>query len=199
MKKVILALLVVLANISGAHAALSPQDQQDVQRIEAYMNAMPTVKADFVQTAPSGTVYNGVLYLKRPGRLRFEYAKPNNNFVVADGAFIHFWDDKNKNQSSAPISQTLADFLLRKEIKLSGDVTPMRVARSAGVIEIEMVETDNPAAGSITLIFTDRPLGLKQWRVRDPNGVTEVTLLNPQYNAEIDPGLFRFKAPGQKF
>ena len=198
MKKIILAVLVLLMSAGMANAALSPQDQADVKRVEDYLNSMPTVKADFIQTTPSGATYNGVFYLKRPGRLRFEYAKPNKNFVVADGAFIHFWDDKNKDQSSAPISQTLADFLLRQQIKLSGDVTPVKVTRAAGLITIDLVETGNENVGSITLVLTDRPLGLKQWRITDPNGVTEVSLLNPQYNTDIDPGLFRFKTPGSR-
>lgn len=199
MKKIIMFLFVLLLGFSTAYAALTPQDQQDVQRVETYMNSIPQLKADFVQVAPSGTVYNGVFYLKRPGRLRFEYAPPSKNFVVADGAFIHFWDDKNKDQSSAPISQTLADFILRKQIKLSGDVTPVSVTHGAGTITVKLVQTESPDAGSLTLVLEDKPLRLSKWRVEDPNGVTEVTLLNPQFGVETDPALFVFKAPGQKF
>ncbi len=178
---------------------LTAKDQQDLQRIETYMNAMPAVKADFVQQNSAGEVYTGQFWLQRPGRLRFEYKEPVKNFIVADGVFIHVWDAKAETQSSAPISETLADFILRKEVKMSGDVTVANIHREAGLISVTLAQKSEPAAGSLTLVFEDTPLQLKQWQVVDPQGrVSDVSLINPATNQKFDPRLFIFKKPGEK-
>ncbi len=109
MKKLsVLFVISILFFTASAHAAgLSAQDKKDLTRIENYMNAMPPTHAEFIQETSDGKTYEGEFWIKRPGRLRFEYKNPSHNFVVADGLFIHFWDAKMKEASDAPIGQTL--------------------------------------------------------------------------------------------
>jgi outer membrane lipoprotein-sorting protein len=177
-------------------AGLSPQDAADLQRVEAYMNAMPPVAAEFLQQTSDGQVYNGQFWLQRPGRLRFEYTNPVNNFVVADGAFIHFWDAKMKQQTSAPIGETLADFILQKRIKFDENVMVTGIVRQAGMLMISLVQASEPGMGTLTLIFEDVPLQLKQWSTTDATGrVSNVSLVNPTTADKFDPRLFVFKTP----
>lgn len=188
--------LLLVAVPADAQQALSPEDISNLQRVEAYMNAMPPVTAEFLQQTSDGQVYNGKFWLQRPGRLRFEYANPVNNFVVADGAFIHFWDAKMKKQTSAPISDTLADFILRKQIKFDQNVQVTAVKREAGMLMVSLVQASDPGGGTLTLIFEDMPLQLKQWSTTDPTGrVSNVSLVNPMAAQKFDPRLFTFKAP----
>ncbi|HRJ12456.1 MAG TPA: outer membrane lipoprotein carrier protein LolA [Alphaproteobacteria bacterium] len=198
MKKLAALLFSALLLLAGplAAAELSSQDVYDLQRVEAYMNAMPPVRADFIQQTSDGQVYNGQFWLQRPGRLRFEYDNPVNNFVVADGAFIHFWDAKMKQQTSAPIGETLADFILQKNIRFDQNVQVTGITRQAGILMISVVQASDPGAGTLTLIFEDMPLQLKQWSTADATGrVSNVSLVNPATAAKFDPRLFSFRAP----
>lgn len=179
-------------------AALSAQDQALVAQAESYLNGIGTLQSKFVQVAPNGHQTAGTFYLARPGRMRLEYDPPVKDFVVADGAFIFYWDGEMRQQSSAPIGSTLADFILRKNIRLSGDVTVTGVFQAPGLVEISLTETKDPGKGTLTLVFEDRPFQLRKWRVLDAQGLTtEVALMNPREGMQFDSKLFYFIEPSK--
>lgn len=163
---------------------------------EAYLNNLKTAKARFLLTAADGTQQIGTFYLNRPGKLRFEYDPPLKDFIVADGMLIYFYDAQMGEQSNAPIGQTMADFLLRKNIRLGGDVNVERVMRGGNLLQITLAQKTDPGAGSLTLGFTENPLQLKKWRIVDAQGATvEVELFQMQTGIKLDSKLFVYHAP----
>ena len=196
--RAVCAIIVLVAFAFPAHAAPSP----DIERAQAYLQSLKTAQARFTQTAPDGTQTTGEFYLHRPGKLRFQFDPPVTDYVVADGLFIYFYDGQLKQQSNAPIGQTLADFLLRKNLRLSGDVTVTDVRHSdRGLLLISLVQTSSPQAGTLTLGFRDDadksgPFQLVEWRVTDASGaVTEVALSDLRANIPLDDKLFYYRAP----
>ncbi len=185
--------------VAAQPAPLTEAERADVARAEAYLNGIGTLKSDFLQVGPDGGVAKGTFALARPGRMRIDYTEPVPNFIVADGKFVYFWDAELKEQSNAPIGSTLADFLLRSEIRLSGDVTVTDVQSGGGVLEVTLMQTGEPSLGRLTLVFEDRPFRLRKWRVLDAQGLTtEVALLNPQAGVELDPDQFFFRDPTRR-
>lgn len=179
-----------------AAPALSEADRGEVRRVESYLNGIKTLKSQFVQVSPDGSLVRGTFYLSRPGRMRLEYDPPIKDYVVADGLFVFFWDDRMQQSSSTPIGATLADLLLRENLKLAGEVTVTRITRAPGELEISLIQTDDPGKGELTFIFEDKPLRLRKWRVLDPQGLTtEVGLLGPQVGVALEKDLFYFKDP----
>lgn len=171
----------------------------EIARIEEYLNGIRTLQSEFVQIADDGSAVEGTFSLSRPGRMRIDYAPPVQDFIVADGRFVYFWDAEMKQQSNAPIGSTMADFLLRGDIRLSGDVTVTDVRRGAGVIEVALVQTKDPGLGQLTLVFEDNPLRLRKWRVLDSTGrLTEVALQNPRHGVELRRDLFVFRDPSRR-
>lgn len=202
----LLASLLVTVSLAGLAAApataaptaarLSAQDQTAVAQAEDYLNGIHTLQSKFVQVGPDGRQTTGLFSLSRPGRMRLEYDKPVKDFVVADGSFIFYWDGEMRQQSSAPIGSTLADFILRKTIRLSGDVIVTDVFQAPGVVEVSLVESKEPGKGTLTLVFEDRPFQLRKWRVLDAQGLTtEVALMNPRTDVSFASDLFYFKEP----
>jgi outer membrane lipoprotein-sorting protein len=152
---------------------------------------MHTLKADFQQSNPDGSVSTGVVYLSRPGRLRFEYAPPQHLTIVSDGNYVAVNDKDEHQVTFYPVDLTPAWFLLREGIKLSGDVTVTHFARDPGALRVTAVQTRHPDAGSITLVFSDHPLQLVKWTVVDPQqNSTTVAILNPQEGVTLDNNLF---------
>lgn len=187
------------ATAAPAPPALSAQDRNDIARVEEYLNGVKTLQSKFMQVAPDGRQATGTFYLSRPGKMRLEYDAPIRDFIVADGLFLFYWDAEMRQQSSTPIGSTLADFILRKEFRLSGDVTVTEVERADGVLEVTLAETKDPGKGTITLIFQDRPLQLRKWRVLDAQGLTtEVGLINPRAGVPLDRDLFYFREPARE-
>lgn len=191
--------LIMLLPITAA-AGLSDQDQADVKMAEQYLQNLKSARARFVQTTHGGTQLVGTFYLQRPGKLRFEYDLPIEDFVVADGTFIYFYDAELGEQSNAPIGQTLADFFLQKNISLSDDVTVESVERKGGYLQIKLVQASDPEAGSLTLGFKEDPLTLSKWRVVDAQGlITEVELFYLKPDIKHPADLFVYKDPsGQR-
>lgn len=192
-----LALLTVL--ILTAHSALA-QTAPEIAKAEAYVQQLKTVKSRFIQTNADGTQSRGTFYLNRPGKLRFEYDAPSKDFVVADGFFIYFYDGEMKQQSNAPIGQTLADFLLRKDFTLSGDLKVTRIMRAGGYLQISVVQAKEPKAGELTLAFTDdAKFQLKKWRIVDSVGnITETELFDMQTGLKLPSSLFAYHDPVAK-
>ncbi|UEM03973.1 outer membrane lipoprotein carrier protein LolA [Skermanella rosea] len=203
LRPLVLAAGLVLAPLAAPsilHAApaasLTQAQKEDIARIEQYLDGVRTLKSDFVQAGGDGSLVRGTLWLSRPNKMRLEYEPPIENFIVADGWFVFYWDDELKQQSSAPIGSTMADIILRDKLRLSGDITVTDFVREANVIEVSVVQTSEPGAGTLTLVFEDAPLRLRKWRIVDPQGLTtEVALLNPQVGVQFDRDLFIFREP----
>lgn len=191
MRHLILSLLALFVTIGPATAASNPI----VQKAEDYLRGLSTAKADFIQRSSDGSMLSGTFYLNRPGRLRFEYNEVKD-FIVADGVFIYFYDAQLGEQSNAPIGTTLADFLLREDLKLSGDLTVQDVYSDKGLTHLTFAQTDDPGAGNVQLTFTEVPYQLRKWRVTDAQGaVTEIELKNMERDMKLKSSLFAYHDP----
>jgi outer membrane lipoprotein-sorting protein len=195
-------LILTLWTAGGAAAApqaarLTPQERAAIERIEAYFNGVRSLRARFLQAASTGQIAEGSVALQRPGRMRIEYDPPVPVLIVADGRWL-IYHDRNLNQISyLPLGSTPAGILVEDRVDLDGGaLTIVDFSRSAGVIRITVVRTATPADGSLTLVFSEAPLELQQWRVVDAQGVTTtVSLSEIETGVRLDPALFRFTDP----
>lgn len=175
---------------------LSAADQENVRRAEKYLNGIHTLSAKFMQTTASGEVLAGIIYMSRPGKMRLEYQGENKNLLIADGAFVHVWDDQAKTSSSIPLGSSLADMLLRDPLQLSGDIRVVGVKQHPAQLEISLVQRGNPNAGTLTLEFEDRPFRLLNWRIEDGQGLeTRVALSDMREGADIPASTFYYHPP----
>lgn len=171
---------------------------EDIERAEKYLQDMKTAQSRFVQTTHNGQQLVGTFYLSRPGKLRFEYDPPVENFVVADGTFIYFYDAELDEQTNAPIQATLANFFLRDDFSFSDDLVVDKARESNGLLMITVVQADEPEGGSITFAFSKEPFELKKWRVVDGQGlITEVELFYLKTGVKHDKDLFYFVDPNK--
>lgn len=195
--KINLIVLFLLVLFGFAAVASAQTAAVDIQKAENYLKNLKTVKADFIQTADNGTRLSGTFYLNRPGKLRFEYNEIND-FIVADGTFIYFYDSELGEQTNAPIGQTLADFLLRKDLKLSGKLNVKKISKEKDLKTFMLTETGNEGSGSVKLFFTEEPFALKKWQVTDAAGLTtEVLLRNMKRDVDLPASLFAYFKPKQ--
>ncbi len=198
---VVLVLMLFMAMtifISSSRAMESqPTAAQDIQKAENYLQDLKTLKADFIQTAHNGYRMSGTFYLNRPGKLRFEYNEADD-FIVADGTFIYFYDSELGEQTNAPIGQTLADFLLRDELSLTQDLTVNKIERRDGQVTMNLTEKGDENAGFVKLFFTEAPYALKKCQVTDAAGLTtEILLNNIERDLDLPATLFRYFKPKQ--
>ena len=181
---------------TAARAALSDQDLADVARIEQYMDNIITMQARFQQVEPDGKLSFGRIYLRKPGRLRVEYDPPVPILLVADGGLLSYYDKELDELKQMPLQQSTAWFLVRYPIKLTDGVTVSGINRSPGGLQISLYQTDEPDAGSVSLIFVDNPLRLTQWTVTDgQNKEVRVGLLDVQVGIDVPNDKFGTPRP----
>ena len=188
--------ILLLARLSTS-AELSVQDNVDIARVEAYLNGVRTLSADFIQIAPNGAISRGQFYLKRPGRLRFEYEPPAPVLVVADGTYVNYFDVELGQLSQIGVYSTPLGVVVAEEVKLEGQIAVTSVEREAAVVSLTTIDTEEPGRGTLTLIFSDRPLELRKWEIIDSRGLlTTIALDEISTNQNLDPELFIFRQPG---
>lgn len=174
--------------------AMAQSDGRDLARVSAYLNSIGTMKGTFTQIDPDGVLSEGRFYLRRPGRIRFEYEEPNPALVVADGFWVGVTDTRLNSLDRYPLSETPLAILLAERVDLANDSTVRGITRSAGQMRVEAHDPDNPDLGSITMVFGQNPLELRQWIVIDETGsVTTVSLGEIQSNVTLDNRLFVIK------
>ncbi|MEM7042037.1 MAG: outer membrane lipoprotein carrier protein LolA [Pseudomonadota bacterium] len=162
-----------------------------VAEIEDYLSAMKSLRADFVQLEPNGGTSSGNLYYMRPDKMRLDYDDPNPVLIVANGWQVIYHDRKLDQVSHLLTSQTPLSFLLKKKVKLSGDVTVTDVREREGEILLTLVQSDEPELGTVELAFASQPLELRRWAVTDAQGLTTHILLErAEVGAKIDKKLF---------
>jgi outer membrane lipoprotein-sorting protein len=179
-----------------ASAQLNGADMRDLARISNYLNGIKTMEGNFVQIGHDGELSEGLFYLRRPGRIRFEYKPPNPALVIADGTWVGVYDTRLNTLDRIPLGKTPLNILLQKKVNLAKDKAIRSIERSPGLMRVTAINPKEPDQGSITMVFAENPLELRQWIVIDPQGLTTtVALSETRSNIEIDPKLFFIDDP----
>jgi outer membrane lipoprotein-sorting protein len=178
-----------------AAVALSPQDIADLQRVAAYLNSIRTMYAHFRQVSSNGGTVSGQLWMARPGRMRFEYDPPSPILLLADMFYVYYIDKELVEMSKVGLKSTPAWLLLRDPITFD-DLVVTRFDQGANALRITVVEKADPDTGSLTMVFSDRPLALRQWSIVDQQRkTTTVSLYDERFGVALDPKLFVYEDP----
>ena len=187
---------IVLALPQAAAAQLAPLAQ-----VTSHLQAVDTMTANFSQTARRGQVLSGVLTLKRPGRLRFQYQQGVPMLIVADGKRLSVIDYETKRVDSWPIGNSPLGILTSANPDLSRIA---KVVRNDGQsLIVEARDPKKPQFGTITLAFAKGrgPAGLtlEGWTVLDAqNNRTTVRLSNQRFNVAVADSAFHFEDPRRR-
>jgi outer membrane lipoprotein-sorting protein len=166
----------------------------------AALRAISTMQANFTQTDRKGQTLSGVLTLKRPGKIRFEYGKGANMLVVSNGKSLYLVDYEVKQVQRWPIGNSPLGALLdpSRDVKRYGKLLP---SGSDNVLAIEVRDSKHPEFGVITLVFTRNAAAPGGWQLTNwvaldsQNGRTTVRLSNQRYGMAVADSAFTFKDP----
>jgi len=198
------AALVCTALLGGAgqqapqrlYQAYSDQEKADLDKVSAYLNAIKSLKAGFVQIGPDGGIVQGQVFIQKPGQIRFEYKPPSPVLIVATGGSMYVKNSRLNTLDRYDLSDTPLGLLLNERIDLKTNKAVIGVAEQNGAIVVRARSSSNRNDSNITLVFSTPGLELRQWTVRDnQGGNTTVALQNLETGASLDPSLF---TPPQK-
>jgi outer membrane lipoprotein-sorting protein len=184
---------------SGDALTLTSQDREDIARVEAYLSGLTTLKSRFLQASTQDYVARGTVYLRRPGRMRFEYDPPAQILMVADGTWLAYIDRELEQVSHIPLSSTPLAVLVDESVHLTDRLEILEIERDSGTIRFTLRMRSDPDAGLVRLVFSDQPMELKQWTIRDAQGIeVRIALLNPTQGVPLNDSLFKVDIPAFK-
>ena len=165
--------------------------------ISSYLNGFQTAQGEFTQINDDGTISTGQIYIKRPGRVRFEYNPPEQILVVADGDTVGVIDGKsNTGPEAYPLHRTPLKIILARNVDLTRARMVTGHASDGKTTTVRAQDPDNPEYGSIELVFTASPVELRQWVINDSGGSRTTVVLG-----DLDKGVRldneKFVIPGK--
>ena len=174
----------------------------DIDRAVSALRGITTLRANFTQSDRSGQNVSGVLTMKQPGKIRFQYQKGVPLLIVGDGKALSMVDYEVRQVQRWPIGNSPLGALLdpNRDVKRFGTLQPVS---DPNVVSIEVRDRSHPEYGVITLIFARRasaPGGLElvSWVALDSqNRRTTIRLSNQRYGVDVPDSLFRYVDPRQ--
>jgi outer membrane lipoprotein-sorting protein len=158
-------------------------EREALDRISAYLNAQRSLKGEFLQLGPQGQVDRGTIYLKRPGRVRFEYRPPNPILIVADGRSVAVANSRLKTVDRYPLSATPLEVLLGDNVDLRHTNSVLAVEMAPGSVTVKARTSQNRHVSNISFVFSDPGIELRQWTVIDDQGLSTTVSLS-----HVEPG-----------
>ncbi len=139
-KSIALNIAVLLLMVSTA-SALAPDLQSVAKAVDEHYNHLRSLQADFTEIyrgSGMDRTESGTLWLKKPGKMRWEYRSPRDKLFLSDGkdAWFYLPDDKQARRTPvrkledlrSPLGFLLGKTRLEKELQGLGfapDLTPL--------------------------------------------------------------------------
>lgn len=153
-------------------------DKLSLNALSAFLNDMKTAKAAFTQINDDGSVATGHVYIKRPGRVRFEYDPPEKALVLASANKVAIFDGRsNQPPESYPLKRTPLSVILARNVNLEKAHMVVGHDYDGTVTMVTAQDPEHPEYGSIQLRFTDGPVELRQWIINDGSGGQTTVIL----------------------
>jgi outer membrane lipoprotein-sorting protein len=180
MKKFLISAGLCLALAVPAHAEKLP-----LPEISGYLNDLGSASGAFTQINDDGTLSTGNIYIKRPGRVRFEYDPPDQALVVAGGGTVVIFDPKsNQSPETYPLKRTPLSIILARNVDLGRAEMVVGHAYDGTSTIVTAQDPENPEYGSIELVFTGDPVQLRKWVTNDGSGGRTTVILGALETAE---------------
>ena len=191
--KIISILCMVLASPVAA-------EKISLNEISSYFNAMTTAQAQFSQITDTGETSTGRLFIRRPGRIRFEYDPPEATLVVVGGGQVAVFDPKSRDEPLRfPLRHSPLNLVLEREVDLAQRDMVVAHFEVESQTAVTLQDPENPDYGFIQLIFNDNPVQLHQWVVQDNSGGrTHIVLDSLTQGGKLSNVLFNIQHEMQK-
>ncbi len=199
---------VALAALTLALAAADTGDDatKALDAVQKRYDSVQDLRASFAQTSFSAALgkeseAHGTVVVKRPGKMRWEYGKPDGRVIVLDGSAIRIWSPEEKQLQIAPlsgqnVSPTALGFLMGQTVLR--DSFEAKPVSEPGRSERGLLLRPKGDAGfeSLTLWLDAKSFQLRESVVVDLFGNrTRVRFDGIVENAGVDAATFEFAAP----
>jgi len=180
-------------------------DDQILDQLQKSYDSITDFTADFRQETEYKTLNKtlkawGKVSFKRPGKMLWRFDEPKNQWVLADGKSLYFYQPENKQVLKTPLKNAFRSdvpltFLLGIG-NLKRDFKATSKGVEGGLYVLQLGPKDGKGVDEVTL-GVDRQNYLINWaRIRDPAGnLTTVHFSNIRRGVGVNDSLFRMEVP----
>ena len=200
-----LAALLLVAVSAGIALAADDALKQALDRLQERYETTRTLTADFKQTVESATLASpleshGRVAFEKPNRMRWDYAKPDEQVIVGDGETLWIYQPEERQVIKAKLG---AAFQARTPItflaglgRLERDFAATLEREDAERWVLKLVPRDDAGMGTLTLTLKKPDAVIEEARITDPLGtVTRLALSGERRNVNLGTDKFRFTPP----
>jgi outer membrane lipoprotein carrier protein len=207
--KSILRNFVVLGLVTAiASASPAPDVHAVAQAVDERYNHLRSLQAEFTEIyrgAGMERTESGTLWLKKPGKMRWEYRSPRDKLFLSDGKDAWFYVPgerqvrrtavKKLDDLRSPLAFLLGKTKLEKELQglsLAPDVTPL----AAGDVVLRGVPKSLADRVSQVLLEITPEHWIRRIMIEEVDGsVTEYRFSNYRENVDLPDQRFQFVVP----
>ena len=200
-------LLLVAVAVPIAHAQVG-NARQIADAVDRHYNDLQSLQTQFTESYRGAGMQrqeSGTLWLKKPGKMRWEYASPREKLFISDGKVAWFYVPGESRVQKAPVSKiddlrSPLRFLLGKtklDKELNGlSIAPDVPASSAGNVVLRGVPREMQDRISQVLLEITPDHRIARMSIDEVDGsVTEFQFRDQRENVNVNEQRFRFSPP----
>jgi outer membrane lipoprotein carrier protein len=190
--------LLVVFGLAAGVASASGKD-----RLRDFLTGVESLQARFDQsvfdTSQGQTRrLEGVLYLQRPGKFRWDYTEPKGQIVLADGRTVWLVEEDLKQAYQKPQSDALRGtpaLLLTEQLKLEDHFAIADLGDGQDLEWVELIPHD-PDSQFARILLAFKGNELRRMELADKFAqVTRFSFSDIRRNPRLDPTLFVYTPP----
>ncbi len=191
---IITSIALLLVQVTPSKSSfLDPIQLEAVNAVNAYLNNIEHMEGDFIQINPDSTISEGRFYIRRPGRFRFDYTKPDSLLVVSDSVWLGIIDRELDTLDRYPIRYSPHYVLFKDNVNLLEDARILGIDFYEKFLVLSIEGLTDEEIGEITLHFHVRDnitesntnLELYEWYIIDAQGLETNVKLNNVVHGKI--------------
>ena len=203
LRKLLLLFILFQFDVTTSSASfLDPLQLEAVNSVSQYLNNIEHMEGDFIQINPNNSISEGKFYIRKPGRFRFDYTKPESLLVVSDGIWLGIIDRDLDTLDRYPIRSAPHYVIFKDNVNLLEDARILGIDFYDKFLILSIEGLTDEEIGEITLHFHIRDeinesytnLELYEWYTVDAQGYeTNVKLSNVSQGIVAENNLFVVK------
>ncbi len=169
----------------------------DLKRVQAYLNEITTLEANFRQDS-SGAPAFGKLYIAKPYKIKWDYLLPKQFLILSSKHQFIYYNPKVQEVTYIPSSKVPGFFLAEQNIEFGKNIEVLHVERDEKELSVLLQDkTLRKAELAVALVFKRQPFQLQAVKLEDRLQQTEIiiTLSDLKLNDPIPGEAFFFKDP----
>jgi len=203
-------LFILTLLLAACSLVAQPPDARVARLVDAVQNRYETMrsfKANFVQRYHSGVSdeqESGILLMKKPGKMRWEYRAPIEKLFLSDGRKTYFYVPRDrqvtvssleKDSASTPLLFLLGQGNLKKDFVAAETKRETPVAGGDIVLQLTGV-TEQASFKEVFLEVREAGADIVRISIVEHTGSrNDYVLTEFQANAPVSDAQFRFKIP----